>query len=221
MKLLIINKTETVSLAAALQDSFIIEQAYTIPHAAERIALYYYDIIIADIVTTDNELLKLVRSAKKTTPRTGIIIISDEVPVENKIEILAGGADDYLVRPLQTAELRARVYTLMRRCSMGGVNEIVYNGISIEPSSRRVKCGGKQVVLTRKEYELLFLFLRNPDRVITHEMIAEYLWGDLKSLTADCFDFIHCHIKNVRKKLANAGGQPLISTVYGVGYVIR
>lgn len=204
-----------------MQDRFIIEWAATLPEAAGRAAVYFYDIIIAETDPPDTELLRFIASVKKDTPRTGIIIISEEVPVELKVKALAEGADDYIVRPFQTAELRARVHTLLRRCSMGGVKEIEYNGISIEPSSRRVKCGGKQVVLTRKEYELLFLFLRNPDKVLTHEMIAEYLWGDIKSLTADCFDFIYCHIKNVRKKLANAGGKQLISTVYGVGYVVR
>lgn len=222
MKLLIIHPDPAVLCTGMLErQGFIIEKVTTLSAAAENTAVYYYDIVIADIPEPDEDLYRFVSAVEKYTPQTGIIVISEHVPVECKIRALAEGADDYIVRPFNHSELLARVLTLVRRCSMGGVKEISRHGVSIDPARRRVECCGNQVTLTRKEYELLFFMLRNAEKILTHEMIAEYLWGDIKSLSADCFDFIYSHVKNIRKKLSNAGSGPIIDTVYGVGYVVR
>ncbi len=222
MKMLILDGGPAGSLAKPLvANGFIVERAADSRTVGEQCVLYYYDVVVLGIEIPMDGLVALLEEIKGRHAGTGIIIVSGPVPVQFKVEMLLAGADDYLVCPVDPGELSARIKTLVRRCAMRGASELSFNEVKLNPLSRDVRCCGQAVNLTRKEYELLFYFLRNTDRVLTHEMIAEYLWGDWKSLTADCFDFIYSHIKNIRKKLSRAGASPFINTVYGVGYIVR
>jgi DNA-binding response OmpR family regulator len=127
------------------------------------------------------------------------------------------GADDYLVKPFHLSELKARVTAIIRRKSYNGSNLLTFNEISIDLQGKEVKVGKQAIKFTRKEYALLLYFIANKGKVISKNAIAEHLWGDGVDM-ADNFDFIYSHIKNIRKKLVEAGAKDYIQAAYGMGY---
>ncbi|MCK9218967.1 MAG: response regulator transcription factor [Bacteroidales bacterium] len=220
MKVLLIEdeKELALSILAYLQkESYLCEAAYTFREASEKIDLYKYDCILVDINLPDGSGLNVIRELKAKKSETGIIIISAKNSLDDKVDGLGIGADDYLTKPFHLSELNARIKSVIRRRSFGGVNEIVFNEIRIQPDKMEVFVNDQAIILTKKEYDLLIFFLSNKDRVVTKESIAEHLWGDDMDL-ADSFDFIYTHIKNLRKKIMDKGGEDYIRTIYGMGY---
>jgi len=204
-------------VAYLTQESFHCEAVSTFDAASEKINLYSYDCILVDIGLPDGNGLNIVRELKKNKSGAGIIIISARNSLGDKVSGLDTGADDYLTKPFHLSELNARVKSIIRRRSFNGQNEIVFNEIIILTEQMQVFVNTQEVVLTRKEYELLLFFLSNKDRVLAKESIAEHLWGDEMDL-ADSFNFIYTHIKNLRKKLLEKGCEDYIRTIYGMGY---
>ncbi|MCK9423196.1 MAG: response regulator transcription factor [Bacteroidales bacterium] len=220
MKILLIEdeKELALSIAAYLQkENYRCEVVFNFNDAVEKINLYQYDCIIVDITLPDGSGMNVIRILKKNKCETGIIIISAKNSLDDKISGLETGADDYLTKPFHLPELNARIKSIIRRRSFGGVNEIVVNEIRILPEQMEVFVNDSPIILTKKEYDLLIFFLSNKDRVLTKESIAEHLWGDEMDM-ADSFDFIYTHIKNLRKKIMEKGGQDYILTIYGMGY---
>lgn len=221
MKILIVEDQQ--DLRAALEVSlseqhFTCETAGNYRAASEKIVIYDYDVMVVDInLPGGGSGLDLIRELKKVNPQTGIIVISARNSTINKIEGLELGADDYLTKPFDLAELTARVKSLVRRKKFGGNNLVRFGNIDLDPQTRVVKIEGKPVSLTRSEFDLLNFFFANPNRVIARDSLAEHIWGDHMDV-ADSYDFIYSHIKNLRKKLAAAGGSDLIKAVYGLGY---
>ena len=127
------------------------------------------------------------------------------------------GADDYLTKPFHLAELSARVNSIIRRKAFNGSNNIVLDELVINIADRIVKVGETTVELTRKEYELLLYFVSNKNRVVTKESIIDHMWGDQAPIPGN-YDFIYAHIKNLRKKITDAGCPDYIKSVYGMGY---
>ena len=146
-----------------------------------------------------------------------MIIISAKNSLDDKVTGLDLGADDYLTKPFHLSELNARLKSVIRRRSFGGSDEIVFENITVNPEQRLVKVSKKEVVLTKKEYDLLLYFLANINRVVTKESIAEHLWGEEMD-AAGSLDFIYSHIKNLRKKLIEKGAEDYIQAIYGMGY---
>ncbi len=220
MKILLIEdeKELSCSITEYLQkESYLCEAVLTFDDAIEKINMYQYDCIIVDINLPDGSGLNVIRALKKNKSETGIIIISAKNSLDDKVSGLGIGADDYLTKPFHLPELNARVKSIIRRRSFGGINEIVFNDIRILPEEMEVTVNGNSLDLTKKEYALLIFFISNKDRVLTKESIAEHLWGDEMDM-ADSFDFIYTHIKNLRKKIMEKGGEDYIRTIYGMGY---
>ena len=199
------------------KENYRCEAVLTFEDAMEKINLYRYDCIIVDINLPDGSGLDVISALKKLKSETGIIIISAKNSLDDKVAGLGIGADDYLTKPFHLPELNARVKSIIRRRSFGGINEIIFNDIRILPEQMEVTVNSQSLVLTKKEYDLLIFFLSNKDRVLTKEAIAEHLWGDEMDM-ADSFDFIYTHIKNLRKKIMEKGGEDYIRTIYGMGY---
>lgn len=195
------------------------ETARDLESASEKIFLYEYDTIIVDINLPGGSGLRLVRLMKERETRTGIIIVSARNSVINKVEGLELGADDYITKPFDMAELIARVKSLERRKHFAGSPVIHYGPICIETKQREVSIHNVPVSLTKSEYRILLFFLSNQGRVITRESLAEHIWGDNMDM-AESFDFIYSHIKNLRKKILTAGAGDPIKMVYGTGYKI-
>ncbi|HOO85684.1 MAG TPA: response regulator transcription factor [Bacteroidales bacterium] len=220
MKLLIIEDNPQLldAIAETLsKEKFVCETAATYSAAHEKIHLYQYDILVVDINLPDGSGLQIIREIKKVHPATGIIVVSARNSLDNKIEGLELGADDYITKPFDMAELVARVKSLIRRRNFGGNNFIELGKLRIDPEQRKVYANEKTIELTRSEYDILLFFSSNVGRVITRESLAEHIWGDNMDL-ADSFDFIYSHIKNLRKKITQNGLPDPIKAVYGVGY---
>lgn len=220
MKILLIE--DEIHLSNSIKEyltleKYICETCNTFACALEKIRIYQYDCIIADIMLPDGSGMNIVKELKALNNAAGIIIISAKNSLENKIEGLEIGADDYLAKPFHLSELNARVKAIIRRKNFDGKNEIIFNEIIILPTYMKVTVNNKELVLTKKEYDLLLFFISNQDRVITKESFAEHLWGD-EIDTSDSYDFIYSHIKNLRKKIISSGGKDYIKTVYGIGY---
>ena len=198
------------------KDNNICEYASNYEEAIYRVSLYEYDIAVIDINLISGSGLDVIKEFKKRKKETGIIIISANDSLEDKITGLDLGADDYITKPFHLPELNSRIKSLYRRRKNGGNNEVVFNELVLNTSTRLVTVNSKEIRLTKKEFELLLYFMTNNNRVLTKENIAEHLWGDNSDLL-DNFDFIYVHINNLRNKLTTTGAK-YISTIYGVGY---
>lgn len=176
-----------------------------------------YDCIILDITLPGGSGLELLKQLKKNKQSDGVLIISAKDSLDDKLAGLDLGADDYLTKPFHLAELAARVSAIIRRRSFEGNTIIELDKLSINIFDKSARTEKGQLNLTRKEYELLLYFASNKNRVVTKESIADHLWEDHAQL-ADSYDFIYSHIKNLRKKLTEAGCPDYIRSVYGMGY---
>jgi DNA-binding response OmpR family regulator len=145
------------------------------------------------------------------------VIISARNSLNDKVEGLELGADDYLTKPFHLAELSARVNAVIRRRAFDGKNLLTMGKLNIDLVCMTVRTDAGEISLTRKEYELLVYFVSNKNRVVTKESIVDHLWESSVQLT-DNYDFIYSHIKNLRKKLSDAGCPDYIRSVFGMGY---
>ncbi|MCU0445710.1 MAG: response regulator transcription factor [Microscillaceae bacterium] len=220
MKILIIEDEKALaeSLADYLQhEGYRCEMALDYQKALEKIQLYDYEAIILDLTLPDGNGLELLRSLRQAHNPAGVLIVSARNALADKLSGLDLGADDYMTKPFHLAELNARLKSIIRRKNYESNNQIVFQEISINPATMEVSVNGNPMVLTRKEYELLLYFIHNKNRLLTKEAIAEHLWGDNMDM-ADSYDFIYTHIKNLRKKIVELGGQNYLKTMYGMGY---
>jgi len=220
MKLLIIE--DNLELLKAISESltaeqFLCETAEDFFAAIEKVNMYNYDIVVVDINLPGGSGLEIIRELKKINTESGVIVISARNSLDNKIEGLELGADDYITKPFALAELIARVKALLRRRNFSGSNTVALGEITINANSREVFVKGRKIELTKSEYDILLFFFSNPGRVVTRESLAEHIWGDNMDL-ADSFDFIYSHIKNLRKKITSCEVTDPIKAVYGIGY---
>jgi DNA-binding response OmpR family regulator len=183
----------------------------------EKASVYQYDCALIDIGLPGGSGLGIVKVIKAANPKTGIIIISAKNSLDDKVKGLDLGADDYITKPFHLAELNSRLNSVLRRRNFEGSNEIVFEKIKILPDKQEVTVKEKAITLTKKEFNLLLFFISNKNRVVTKESIAEHLWGDEMDM-ANSFDFIYSHIKNLRKKITDAGGDDYLKSIYGMGY---
>ena len=220
MKLLIIEDEKALSDSVVdyLNDEgHLCEAVYNYADADEKIALHDYDCIVVDINLPDGSGLDLIKKVKKAAKQMGIIIISARNSLDNRIEGLEIGADNYLTKPFHLAELNAHLKSINRRVNFSGNNQIVVNEIKLHPDEHQVFINDDLLKLTKKEYELLQFFIANKNKVITKTGLAEHLWGDYMDI-ADSYDFLYGQIKNLRKKLIDKGCKDYLKTIYGVGY---
>lgn len=220
MKILVIEDEETLreSIVSYLKgEGNICEVAGTYWNAMEKINLYSYDCILLDLTLPGGDGLKILSEIKKLNKQEGVLIISARHSLDDKLNGLEMGADDYLVKPFHLSELKARIMAVVRRKNFSGSNVMSFNEINIDLLAMETRVNEKLITLTKKEYDLLIYFISNQGKVITKNAIAEHLWGDEIDMSDD-FDFIYTHIKNLRKKLVEAGGKDYIRSMYGVGY---
>lgn len=183
----------------------------------EKVYAFNYDCVVVDIGLPFGSGLDIVKKLKEIESRSGIIIISARNALEDKLKGLELGSDDYLTKPFHLSELNARINAIIRRRNFGGSKIIQFQEIKLDPEAQRVTVNNKAVELTDKEYQLLEYFIANQRRVLTKAAIAEHIWGDEYDQVSN-YDFIYTHIKNLRKKLIDAGCEDYIKTVYGTGY---
>jgi DNA-binding response OmpR family regulator len=220
MKILIIEDERALqeSIMKYLQhQGFICEAVDDFLKGKEKVTRFVYDCIVIDIGLPYGSGLDIVKEMQYMESKAGIIIISAKNALEDKLKGLDLGADDYLAKPFYLSELTSRINAIIRRRNFGGNNVITFNEINLEAEAQRVTVDGKAVILTDKEYQLLEYFIANSRRLLTKAAIAEHIWGDEYEHVSN-FDFIYTHIKNLRKKLIDAGSGDYIKTIYRAGY---
>ena len=220
MKILIIEDEKELAKSIARylrEESYIVEVAHSAHEAEEKILAFDYDCILLDISLPDGNGLKVLEALKKNKKEDGVIIITAKNSLEDRVAGLNLGADDYLAKPFHMPELIARIGAVIRRKKFGGSSKIAFNEISIDLMAKTVLIGDKEIDLTRKEFDLLIFLVANKNRVVSKNAIAEHLSGDNAELL-DKFDFIYSHMKNLKRKVQEAGGEDYIKTVYGLGY---
>jgi len=196
---------------------YLCEYASTWKQAREKVELYRYDCILLDLMLPGGDGLDILAILKEQGQQDGVIIISAKDDYENKIRGLRAGADDYLAKPFHLPELAARIYSVIRRRNFDNHNNIVQNELIVDLSSRVVSVNGAVVSLTRKELDLLLFFIGNKNRVIGKSALAEHLSGDIADMF-DNHDFVYAHVKNLKKKLTEAGYGNYLKTIYATGY---
>ncbi len=177
------------------------------------------DAIVLDIGLPDVDGLEVCRTLRRDGNRVPVLMLTARDAVSDRIDGLDAGADDYLVKPFDIDELKARLRALLRRSHDGAYDEsLSFGELRLDPASHGVVVGEKFVELTRTEYELLELLMLNPRRVLPHSLIYDRVWG---------YDFgpssnaLRVYVGYLRRKLEDAGAPPVIQTVRGVGYVLR
>ena len=220
MKILIVE--DEPSLRELIQRSlekerYVVEVAADFNSALCKIEDYDYDCVLLDIMLPDGNGLNLLERLKAMHKRENVIIISAKDSLEDKVLGLELGADDYLPTPFHLAELNARIKSVIRRQHHDGEVDIRLGNIRILPDKYQVLIDEKEVELNRKEYDILLYFINRPGRLVNKNTLAESVWGDHID-QVDNFDFIYAQIKNLRKKLKDAGATAEIKAVYGFGY---
>ena len=206
--------SESISTYLKAQD-YICETAFDFNTAIEKTELYEYDCILLDITLPGGSGLAILKALRENNKTDGVLIISAKNSIDDKVEGLVSGADDYLSKPFHLSELSARIAAIIRRKNFGGNSIIQFNNITIDTQARTAAVNKTTLDLTKKEFELLLYFISNKRRVISKTAIAEHLWGDEMEGN---LDFIYTHIKNLRKKLQEAGSADYLRSVYGMGY---
>ena len=220
MKLLLIEdeKELAVSVQKYLTDaSFICEWASDVQEAIDRITIYEYDCILLDLMLPDGNGFEVLKELKLLNKTEGIIIISAKETLETRIEGFNLGADDYLTKPFHLSELLVRIQALIRRKNFKGSNVVTFNEIQIDLLAKTVMVNNNKIEITKKEIDLLLYLIGNDKRVLSKSAIAEHLSGEMADML-DNHDFVYAHIKNLKKKLSDAGSEDYIKSVYGLGY---
>ena len=207
---------ETVK-ASLLKEKFVVETAADYWSALDKKNDYDYDCILLDIMLPGGNGLDLLRELKRLRRSDSVLIVSAKDSLDDKVDGLDLGADDYLTKPFHLAELNARVKSLIRRRKAQGDISIRLGNLELNPDKRSVAIDGNGLQLNRKEFDLLYYFVVNPNRVITKTTLAESVWGDNID-QADSLDFIYSQVKNLRRKLKQAGATVELKAVYGFGY---
>lgn len=220
MKILIIEDDkdlQEILLTTLEKERYVVEVADNLNTAIEKVSVYDYDCILLDIMLPDGSGLTLLEKLKAIQKKGNVIIISARDSIEDKVEGLNLGADDYLPKPFHLTELLARIKSVIRRNQNNGDLIIRYGNIELNPNNFAVTVDGNPLELNRKEYDILHYLMNRPERMINKNVLAESVWGDHID-QVDNFDFIYAQIKNLRKKLKDSGATPQIKAVYGFGY---
>lgn len=193
------------------------DMAYTGSEASEKLAVNLYDFILLDLGLPDYNGLDLLREAKELEHQPAIIILTARGAVEDRIEGLSLGADDYLPKPFSLLELQVRMQAILRRKFNLKSSVLKLHDLEIDTSARRVSCKGQEISLTKKEFDLLHYLLLHKNRILTRLQLTEHIWGNILEDDYDS-NYIDVHIKNLRKKLATYIANDWLETIRGVGY---
>ena len=223
MKILIVDDEQQLldQLQRALEDQrYLIETATDGEEALDKLFAAPFDLIILDIMMPKTDGLTVLKEARKAGVKTPVLMLTAKREVDDRIEGLDLGADDYLAKPFSMAELLARIRALFRR-SGGQIDPVLQiEDIRLNTIMREVTRAGVSIELTPKEFAILEFLLYNKNRVVSRFNLAEHVWGD----AYDPFtmsNFIDVHVKNLRRKLGDSGSGTIIRTIRGVGLIIK
>ncbi len=220
MKILVVEdeiKLQETIVEFLEKEKMIVETADNYHQALDKIISFDYDCILLDMMLPDGDGMSLLKELKNLHKETSVIILSAKDSVDDKVEGLLVGADDYMAKPFHFAELLARIKVALRKNLQKGEDVLSYKNVQVFPEDRLVKVNNIELKLNRKEYDLLYYFMLRPERVFQKTTLAESVWGDHIEMT-DNLDFIYSQIKNLRKKMKEANSEADLQAVYGIGY---
>jgi two-component system response regulator MprA len=222
VKILIVDDERAVreSLQRALElEGYEIELAADGREALERLgADGHVDAVLLDVLMPGMDGLEVCRTIRREGNSVPVLMLTARTQVEDRVEGLDAGADDYVTKPFALEELLARLRALLRRTADGSGETLSFADLELDPGTRQVRRGGELIELTRTEFSLLELFMLNPRQVLTRSVIFERVWGYDFGYGSNSLDV---YIGYLRRK-TEAGGKPrLIQTVRGVGYALR
>lgn len=220
MKILIIEDELSLQelMAKTLkQEGYIAESAMDFGSAIEKLGVYSYDCVLLDINLPGGSGLDLLERMKTDGIRSDVIIISARDSIDDKVRGLELGADDYLAKPFHMAELMARIRSVARRSRNDGDFGYKAGNVFLDEVSRTVSVAGQPVELLKKEFDILKYFMMRPGHTVDKAVLAEAVWGDHIDQSDD-FQFVYAQMKNLRKKLSDAGADIEIKSIYGFGY---
>ena len=220
MKLLIVEDEPSlreIMVRTLRGERYVVEEAADYASALAKLEDYDYDCILLDIMLPGGSGLRLLERLKELRKSAGVIIISARDSLDDKVEGLELGADDYLAKPFHLVELSARIRSVIRRHQRDGQESLDAGNVRLFPDRQRVEVAGREVELVRKEYDILHYFMSRPGRMVNKATLAEAVWGDHID-QSDNFDFVYAQMKNLRRKLADAGADIELKSIYGFGY---
>ena len=204
----------------------LVRQRYDVDTAADGEAALNkvfdnsYDLVLLDIMLPKTDGLTVLKEMRAAGIRTPVLMLTAKGEVEDKVRGLDYGADDYLAKPFATAELMARIRTLLRRSGEQLHAVLAVNDITLDTRTREVRRQDRIIDLTPKEFSILEFLLYNKNRAVSRFTLAEHVWGD----AFDPFtmsNFIDVHLKNLRHKINDIGNDKIIRTIRGIGYIIE
>jgi DNA-binding response OmpR family regulator len=179
-----------------------------------------YDIVLLDLGLPDGSGFDILKEIRKTDSKTAVIIITAQGELEDRINGLQLGADDYLTKPFALTELGARLFAIIRRMHGFTVNQLDVHGFSLKLQDYKVSYDEIPINLTKKEFDIFQYLVLNKNRVITRLQLTEHIWGDILEVNSDS-NFIDVHVRNLRKKLDKHTKIDWFETVRNVGYRIN
>jgi len=199
-------------------EGFDVEVAADGRTALDRVDACHPDLIVLDWMMPELDGIEVIRQLRANDDYTRVLMLTARDAIENRVQGLESGADDYLVKPFAPAELVARVHALLRRSETSQTKTLEFSDLTLDPASRQACRAGRTIDLTPTEYSLLEFLLRHPRQVLEREQILTHVWG---------YDFagednvLEVYVGYLRKKTEADGAPRLIQTVRGVGYVLR
>jgi DNA-binding response OmpR family regulator len=221
MRLLLVEDEASLArhLARGLrEEGHAVDVAGLVSEAADRVAAAPYDLVVLDLGLPDGSGLDLLRRWRRQSMVSPVLLLTARDRIEDKVEGLDAGADDYLTKPFAFEELVARVRSLLRRQPAAPACVLECAGLRLDRNQRRLETGGHQVELTTKEFALLEYFMLRPGAVLSRDNLAEHVW-DYRYLGHS--NVIDVMVGRLRRRLERATGRRYIETVKGLGYALR
>jgi len=221
MRILVVEDEEKVAAfikRGLEQSSYSVDVAGSGEAALDLLAVHSYDTVVLDVMLPGISGLDVVRKLRQQKLDVPVLALTARGSLDDRVEGLDAGCDDYLAKPFAFQELLARVRALQRRSTTVRLPLLTYGDLTLDPATRTVTRGEKRIELTNKEYALLEYLMRYPERVLTRNELLENVWG---------YDFdpqsnvLEVYMNSLRKKLDAKFARKLLQTVRGVGYVLR
>jgi len=223
MRILIVEDEQNLALQIQhilSQEKYTAEIAFDGRDGLEKAQLEEYDLLILDVMLPGTDGFSILKELRADGIQTPVIMLTARVEIDDRVKGLDLGADDYLTKPFAVPELLARIRSLLRRDSTLKSAVLKIGDVEINTEAKVLRHRGSIIDLTAKEYALIEFLFYNANRVVSRLSIAEHIWGDSLDLFT-MTNFVDVHIKNIRKKLKNAGAAKLIQTIRGIGYMVK